>query len=290
MKKKKKVAKGTYEFVGLHKLGHEFPVEISMANWKSGGEVYFSALIRDISERKIAEERQNKLNDFLIKQNKQLEEFAHIASHNLRAPISNIVALLKLYELDKNPENSEFVMNQLGVVSSNLNETINELTDVIKTSWELNKQKQKLSFDNVCKKVIQSVSRAIINSDASINTDFQNAPDIWYPKVYLESIMQNLISNAIKYRHPERKPVIDVFTSREDGKTILTVRDNGLGINLDKHANKIFGLRKTFHKNEDARGVGLFITKAQVESMGGNITVSSEVDKGSVFTIYFGEM
>lgn len=288
--KKKKGSQEVHEFEVIGKSGRVFPVEVSRGHWKAGKESYFSALIRDISERKTAEERQKKLNEFLIKQNKQLEEFAHIASHNLRAPIANIEALIKLYELDPTKENSEFIFDQLGIVSHNLNDTINDLTDVIKTTWELNKQKQKLKFTEICQKVLQSVSRTIINTDADISTDFGDAPEIVYPKVYLESIMQNLISNALKYRHPDRKPNIEIKTSSQGRKVTLQVKDNGLGIDMAKHGQKLFGLRKTFHKNEDARGVGLFITKAQVESMGGIIEVTSKVGIGSLFVINFGEM
>lgn len=242
----------------------------------------------DISERKALEREQNKLNGFLIKQNKQLEEFAHIASHNLRAPIANIHSLLSLYELDNSEENVAFVLKQLKNTSTNLYETIKELTEVIKTSWELNKQQQKMSFSETLKKVKQDVSGEIIKKNAEIVQNFDQIDFIEYPKVYLESIVQNLLSNALKYSHPERRPVIAVSTKIENGQVFLSVKDNGLGINLKKYKDKLFGLRKTFHHNENARGVGLFITKAQVESMGGEIDVKSKVDEGSEFVINFG--
>lgn len=242
----------------------------------------------DISERKALEKEQNKLNGFLIKQNKQLEEFAHIASHNLRAPIANIHSLLSLYELDNSEENVAFVLKQLKNTSTNLYETIKELTEVIKTSWELNKQQQKMSFSETLKKVKQDVSSEIIKKNAEIVQNFDQIDFIEYPKVYLESIVQNLLSNALKYSHPDRRPVIAVSTKIENGQVFLSVKDNGLGINLKKYKDKLFGLRKTFHHNENARGVGLFITKAQVESMGGEIDVESKVGEGSEFVVNFG--
>lgn len=242
----------------------------------------------DISERKGLEKEQNKLNGFLIKQNKQLEEFAHIASHNLRAPIANIHSLLSLYELDNSEENVAFVLKQLKNTSTNLYETIKELTEVIKTSWELNKQQQKMSFSETLKKVKQDVSSEIIKKNAEIVQNFDQIDFIEYPKVYLESIVQNLLSNALKYSHPDRRPVIAVSTKIENGQVFLSVKDNGLGINLKKYKDKLFGLRKTFHHNENARGVGLFITKAQVESMGGEIDVESKVGEGSEFVVNFG--
>ncbi len=242
----------------------------------------------DISARKALEREQNKLNDFLIKQNKQLEEFAQIASHNLRAPIANIFSLMNLYEMDQSIENTQFVLEQLKITSTNLHETINELTEVIKTSWELNKKQQPLRFSATLKKVKQEVSNEIIKKNALITENFEQIDHIVYPKVYLESILQNLLSNALKYNHPDRPLLIHISTKVKDGQVFLVVKDNGLGIDLKKHGNKLFGLRKTFHHNENARGVGLFITKAQVESMGGEILVNSEINAGSEFIVNFG--
>ena len=103
----------------------------------------------------------------------------------------------------------------------------------------------------------------------------------------MESILMNLISNAIKYRHPDRKPVIDLYTYMEGGKPCLMVKDNGLGINLKKYGNKIFNMYQTFHDREDAVGIGLFIVKNQVEMLQGTIEVESTVDLGTTFIIRF---
>ena len=97
----------------------------------------------------------------------------------------------------------------------------------------------------------------------------------------------NLISNAIKYRHPDRKPVVDLYTYMEGGKYCLMVKDNGLGIDLKKYGNKIFNMYQTFHDREDAVGIGLFIVKNQVEMLQGTIEVESTVDLGTTFIIRF---
>lgn len=254
------------------------------------GKKLVQSIFIDITERKLIQEKQRKLNEHLFKQNKQLEEFAHIASHNLRAPIANIHSLLSIYETDDSPETSKFVIDQLMVSSQNLNETIDELTEVIKTSWELNKKKQKLSFSKTLEKVKQGISNEILNKKASIKENFIELDRIEYPKVYLESILQNLLSNSLKYSSKKRKPEIEISTHLLKNDAILVFRDNGVGIDLKKYSDKVFGLRKTFHQNDDARGVGLFITKAQIESMGGEIKVESMVDKGTVFTVNFGRV
>jgi PAS domain S-box-containing protein len=254
------------------------------------GKTLIQSIFIDITERKLIQEKQRKLNEHLFKQNKQLEEFAHIASHNLRAPIANIHSLLSIYETDDSPATSKFVIDQLMVSSQNLNETIDELTEVIKTSWELNKKKQKLSFSKTLEKVKQGISSEIVSKTASIKENFVELDEIEYPKVYLESILQNLLSNSLKYSGDKRKPKIEISTHLLNNDAVLVFKDNGLGIDLKKYSDKVFGLRKTFHQNDDARGVGLFITKAQIESMGGEIKVESVVDKGTIFTVNFGRV
>ncbi len=284
--KKSKIIGNVVELEGLSKNGRIFPIEISFSNWKIDNKHFYSAIIRDITERKAIEVKQKSLNDFLIKQNKQLEEFAYITSHNLRAPIANINSLVQLQEMDDSEETSQFVFEQLKAVADGLYETINDLTVVMETSWEVNKETQKLKFATTIKKIKNALSRRIIDEKVNVSYDFSQAEQVEFPKVYLESIMQNLILNAIKYRNPEVTSWIKVSTETTNGYTILHIADNGLGIDMKLHGKKLFGLRKTFHKNKDAKGVGLFMTKAQVESMGGKIEVTSKVGKGTTFSVF----
>ena len=108
---------------------------------------------------------------------------------------------------------------------------------------------------------------------------------IEYNPAYLESIILNLLSNAIKYRDPEKKPMVTINLFQENENVFLTVSDNGLGIDMEKHGDKLFGMYKTFHGNKNSKGIGLFITKNQIESMGGTIKVESEPGKGTTFEI-----
>ena len=127
----------------------------------------------------------------------------------------------------------------------------------------------------------------ILNSNAWIVSDFGASPQLSYYKPYLESIILNLLSNALKYRVPGREPEIRFETVMVNDKPVLKVHDNGLGIDLEKYGDQIFGLRKVFHENKDARGVGLFLTRTQVEAMGGKIKVVSKVGVGSTFIVEF---
>ncbi|MEP2025323.1 MAG: PAS domain S-box protein [Reichenbachiella sp.] len=260
------------------------------------GEPAVQIAIYDITERKQAQQKVleneknlKQLNAHLTRQNQQLEEFAHIASHNLRAPITNMMSLIQIKEGDQDAATEKFVWENLKKGVANLDETIVELNEVVKTSWELDKRKRKIRLSGVLNKITASIKNDLIESGGVIESDFSAFDEITYPKVYIESILINLITNGLKYADPKRQPVIQIKTTLLNGIKSLEVKDNGLGIDLNKFGAKIFGLRKTFHNHPEARGVGLFITKAQVESMGGNIRVESEMGEGSNFIINFGE-
>jgi light-regulated signal transduction histidine kinase (bacteriophytochrome) len=142
-------------------------------------------------------------------------------------------------------------------------------------------------FEKVLENVKSTLRRTLVDTRSEIFTDFSEVPSIAYIPSYLESILVNLITNAIKYRHPERSPVIEIYTYIENDSTFLMVKDNGVGIDLEKYGNRIFHIYQTFHNHKDAEGVGLFLVRNKIESLQGSIAVQSEVDKGSTFTIRF---
>lgn len=227
----------------------------------------------------------------LQEQNKALDEFAHIISHNLRSPIGNINALINLLDENSGIQDYKLIFYKLKNVAKNLSETMNDLMETLKVKTQTDLQKDQIRFKEILDKVIQSLEGELIQAEASVTFDFNDAPVIEYPKAYLESIFQNLLSNSIKYRSPDRKAKIHFVSQKVERKgdtTIeLKISDNGQGIDLEKFGDKLFGLHKTFHTHEQARGVGLFLVKTQIESMGGSIVADSEVDRGTVFTIRF---
>lgn len=223
----------------------------------------------------------------LTKQNKQLEDFANIISHNLRGPVSNLNSLLDFYKDGKTIEEKDEMMAMIEKTVHNIENTLNELLEVVSIKHQSKNKREIIEFETIFSKITETFQGQILKSKAIVTADFSRAPKIEYSTTYLESIMQNLLSNALKYHSPERTPIIHFETNEINNKTILTVSDNGLGIDLSKNKNEIFGLRKTFHKHPEAKGVGLFITKAQVESMGGKISVESEQNQGTTFKIVF---
>lgn len=223
----------------------------------------------------------------LTRQNKQLEDFANIISHNLRGPVSNLNSLLDFYKDGKTIEEKDEMMAMIEKTVHNIENTLNELLEVVSIKHQSKNKREIIAFETIFSKITETFQGQILKSKAVVTADFSRAPKIEYSTTYLESIMQNLLSNALKYHSPERTPIIHFETNEINNKTILTVSDNGLGIDLSKNKDHVFGLHKTFHKHPEAKGVGLFITKAQIEAMGGKISIKSEQNQGTTFKIVF---
>ncbi len=172
-------------------------------------------------------------------------------------------------------------------VIKKIDETLNDLVEVVQIRKDINVEKEKLFFAERLQKVKDVLLVDIETSGIRLTASFDKAPVIEYPRVYLDSILQNFITNAIRYRSADRPLALHLESWEEEAYTVLTVEDNGMGIDMERFGNKLFGFRKTFHKNKDAKGIGLFITKTQVEAMGGSIRAESQPGLGTKFIITF---
>ncbi|MEL6251815.1 MAG: PAS domain-containing protein [Bacteroidota bacterium] len=243
-------------------------------------------IFQDIEEQKRREISLNKSIEIISEQNKRFSNFAYIVSHNLRSHISNFTLLLELYERTTDREELEKILDMGKTTFNRLKETIEHLSKVVEIQTEISQQKEYLSINRVLNRTLDILSMDITQTGSIIEPDFNDWKHISYVPAYLDSIFQNLISNAIKYRHPDRKPHIKLKTYFDKGKPVLSIRDNGLGIDLNLHKDKIFGMFQTFHEHPQAKGIGLFITKNQVEALGGFIQIESEVGVGTEFRFY----
>ena len=286
-----------YDVEGLRKDGSRYHLEIHGKNIPYREGLIRVTEFRDITERKAAEAKIVEQNSRLVaiteslkQKNEQLQEFTQIVSHNLRSPVGNILSLLNFIE---NAENEEERAEYIGLLkeagSSTLN-TLQELNEVLQIKQNKNIEKQRLEFEHVFSNVRRMLSAKIAESEAEIMCNFERAPSIEYPHIYLESILLNLVSNALKYAAPERKPVIRITTYASEGSVTLVVADNGSGINMQRYGHQIFKLRKTFHKHPESRGIGLFMIKSQIEAMGGTISVESAENEGSSFRVEFNKV
>ena len=231
----------------------------------------------------------NRENEFkkaikLQKRIAQFEDFNHIVAHNLRGPAGSIQMLLTLMsESYSDTEKSEFFV-MLNQSSASLNETLNDLMNVLEV-----RNNNTLPYDNcdlmeIVTGVKAMLTGQIISKNAKIHTAFE-APTLKFPKIYLESIFYNMISNSLKYSRADITPEIKITSRFANDKVMLTFNDNGLGIDLIKHGDSMFKLNKIFHRGFDSKGVGLFMTKIQIETFGGSISVESEPNVGTTFTV-----
>jgi len=240
---------------------------------------------QDVTEQKMAEKKLEMLAQKLTSQNNQLADFAHITSHNLRAPVSNLNSLLDFYNTAKDEQEKKSLFEKFEKVIHHLTLTLNTLVESLRTKNVSLEDLEEVSFEEVLHKTKEILSGEILNTSAIITCDFSKSKKIVYNKLYLESIFLNLLSNSMKYKSASRDPEIFIESDVEDGKITLKFKDNGLGIDLEKHGHKLFGLNKTFHRHKEAKGVGLFMTKTQIEAMGGVISASSVVHEGTTFHI-----
>lgn len=237
-----------------------------------------------VKTRELSLERTSKI---IASQNKRLFNFAHIVSHNLRSHTSNLTLVTDLIKTFDTPEEKLDLLSNISDIANSLSETIEHLNEVVTIQTSDKESKTLVSFNDTLNQILTSINQIISNEHVDIKSDFSLLKTIQYIPAYLESIMLNLITNAIKYKHPDRNPIINIKTYIEDSKSILEISDNGLGIDLDKYRDKLFGMYKTFHSNKDAVGIGLFITKNQIEALHGEIKVFSKVNKGTTFKIKF---
>jgi PAS domain S-box-containing protein len=254
--------------------------------WKNSDEPKnHIAIVEDITEKKEAEQSLKQSFDLVNEQNKRLLNFSYIVSHNLRAHSSNINSISSLLEETDSVKETKELTGLLKKVSESLNETMSNLNDVVNIQSNIHLTKEQLNLNNYIHSTIDVLSEQINLKKGTINNLVEDDVMVKYNPAYLESILLNFISNSLKYSHPDRTPIITL--SFDKMKNEMKISDNGLGIDLEKYGSSLFGMYKTFHQNKDAKGIGLFITKNQIEAMGGKISVESEPNVGTTFTVHF---
>ena len=278
------------ETISYKKSGEEFWINFSMipVTDKEGEHSHWISIQRDVTVEKEREKEREQLIRELTQNNKDLKQFSYITSHNLRAPLSNLTGLLNLIE-EIPIEDSELkeIINGFSKSTHLLNETINDLVKVIIIKDNPSVQKEKLFIKDVFENVFNQLSFLISSNKPILKIDLEVETIFDINKSYLESIFLNLLTNAIKYREPSRQLRITIATKVKDNNLFMTFKDNGIGIDLEKNNDKIFGLYQRFHNYPESKGLGLYLVKSQVESMGGTISVDSNVGKGTTFTIVF---
>ena len=265
--------------------------EIIWLSWTSvpankDGLIY--AIAKNITVKKRLEEDRNSLLANLTKANKELKDLTITTSHDLRAPVNNLLALFEILDLSslKDPNTLELI-HMLKLSTDGMKETLDAYVDVLGQKELVQTKVEVLDFEHVFNKVRTSLSSLIEYSKAEIKTDFSLQPSVRFNGPYLESIYLNLITNSIKYAKPEELPTISVSSRQEKGIIQLIFADEGQGFDMEKVGDKLFGFQQKFHGHADSKGIGLYLIHNHVTSLGGKIAVESRPSHGVKFTISF---
>ncbi len=282
----------TYEttIVNYKKNGEEYWVNFSVKPVAddTGWYTHWIAVERDVTQQKHNEQERDQMVYELSQNIKDLKHFSYVTSHNLRAPIANLLGLTSL--IDQYKVSSKSLKQILdGIKQSALmfDDTVKDLTQVLVIKDQTNIVKEVVYFVSVIENVLKQLSISLNDNDIKINYNFQNAPKIIFTNSYLESILLNLFTNSIKYKSHKRKLKIDISTLKKDNYIELRFTDNGIGIDVEKYKEKIFKLYQRFHNNPDGKGLGLYLIKSQIEALGGTVDIDSKVDVGTTFIFRF---
>jgi PAS domain S-box-containing protein len=260
-------------------LGRALPLKDA-----SGKIIKWFGTCTDIHEEELAKIQLQDANQELTHINEVLDNFVYMAAHDLKSPVSSLKMLLQLLDMQTDVEKKEEFIRMVNISVDRLERTISGLIEVIFVESSQSPAKQ-ISFEEVLNNIITELGPQMDGCQNCIQTDFQVA-EINYIEAYLSSIMKNLVTNAVKYQASRRPLSIQIHTQKVDGAVLLTVTDNGIGIDLIRNKDKVFKPFKRFTEQAHGTGVGLYIIKNIVEKNGGNIEVESQPNKGTTFRVY----
>jgi PAS domain S-box-containing protein len=220
-------------------------------------------------------------------QNKRLINFTYIISHNIRSHVANIIGIVNVNELDKSAMDNNTALSFIKRSSSSLDETIRALNDIVSIQNNTNLPLKTVNVQSEIKKIVENLIMLFSNTETSINYLDGAEEKINTNPAYFESILLNLITNSLKYKSTERSLIINVDVRELPDYHVLIFNDNGIGIDLERHGERLFGMFNTFNGNQDAKGMGLFIIKTQVEALKGYVEAESKLGEGTTFKIFF---
>jgi len=290
MKSRKTIVTGNsllnFENRYLSKTGEIIWLSWTSVPAKEIGLIY--AIAKNITAKKRLEEDRNSLLASLTKANKELKDLTLTTSHDLRAPVNNLLALFEILDFSslKDPDTVE-IINMLKLSTDGMKETLDAYVDVLGQKELIQTKVEVLDLENVFQKVASSLSSLIGYSNAEITTDFSQVPSVRFNAAFLESIYLNLLTNSIKYAKTDEFARVSIFSRQENGTTQLIFADEGQGFDMENDGDKIFGFQQKFHEHSDSKGIGLYLVHNHISSMGGKIAVKSESGHGATFTISF---
>ena len=246
------------------------------------------AIAKNITHKKKQEADRNALLTQMTQINEDLKRFSYMTSHDLRTPVNNLISAFQLLDTTKisDPETVE-VLEILKLSCHNLKNTLNSYVDTLVGKSSNQNIKEPVSLVETLETVMNSIPNLIRDSKTEVRFNFSEFEEVEFNRLMLESILLNLLTNSIKYSKPGIAPSIEIWTSQPNGKKQLHFKDNGIGMDLEKVGDRIFGLQEKFNSNQDSKGVGLYLVYHHVTKLRGKIEVSSAPGEGTHFTITF---
>ncbi|MBF2054281.1 MAG: PAS domain-containing protein [Candidatus Sericytochromatia bacterium] len=240
---------------------------------------------QDISQQQHLKQEQEQLNQTLVQQNQDLHQFTYIVSHNLRAPAANILGLLDIFNHNEpaDPFNQQ-VLEKLQQSAESLDNTLKDLNEILHNRGNIVRQQEWIALRPLIEQILNSLEYLLPKDVWQLNLDLQ-VDSTYSTRAYLNSILSNLISNAIKYRATGRRLELSIAVRQDSNKLLINIQDNGRGLDLTRYGHKVFGFYQRFHQDTEGRGLGLYLVKTQVEMLGGSIDIESQLDQGTRFEI-----
>ncbi|MFY8021205.1 MAG: sensor histidine kinase [Bacteroidia bacterium] len=242
---------------------------------------------RDITSRKIAENEKNYLINELSKALYDLRQFAFLTTHSIRSPLTNIMGLVKIIQ-DEGAEvlNDERYLNGIEESAFKIDEILVDLIKILSIRDPKENHKTEVFFNEILNNAINQLHEAINKHQVKIDLDFYHAPKINFNKDFIENIFIQLMNNSLQFKHPDRLPYIQIQSFVKDHYICLRFKDNGVGMQVDKVKDKIFGLYQKFHR-QSGKGFGLYLIANQIHTMGGQISLEDSSENGTSFLIQF---
>jgi len=246
------------------------------------------SVIKDITNKKLAEIERDKIIADIVQRNRTLEQFTYIVSHNLRAPVANIYGLCQLLELSSSPEcEPNEILEKMSTSVKSLDSILNDLSKILQTRENITETKETVDLSLLLEELKIGLGEALVGKNIQIKSDFCQVRHLYSIHSYLYSIFYNLLLNSINYRRKDIQTLISIKTVITEEYIELLFSDNGKGIDLEKHRATVFGLYRRFDRAIAGKGMGLFTTKTQVEALGGTIDLKSVVNEGTTFSVKF---
>lgn len=261
--------------------------EFKLVNDEVGNPVEILCVGHEITHLILKQKELQQLVDITSEQNERLKNFTYIVSHNIRSHVANIVGILDIDDLMASEEERRMAWGILKESAASLDQTLHNLHEILSIQSHTNLPFTSFNVYQEINRVVKSIEFLMDQAETSIHYNFNKEEIINSNTAYFESIILNLLTNAIKYKSYTRRLEINLGLVNEGKFKVITFKDNGSGIDLKRFGEEMFGMYKRFHGNKDARGLGLFIIKTQIEAMKGKIEVESEVGIGTAFKLHF---